>query len=249
MKRDTVADEIAELEKPVNDDRAKRLAILRELPPDMESPSIANIRDKGDGLEGQVAAWLSFLGPSYDPDHIYNPVAVLQTLHQHGWATCPATLVQHDDYRPSPHLGEVADIPDKEGRYTVTDLWPIVPLWVKPEQHGQPEAICYLKAPGGRVFRVAVKLPPVTAPWADRVEYKGGWNFRRGTGRLRRPENWHHIEYQGQVVAQLERHTGAQVDTEQGVSGQIYWEPVAHEQDEFPMTAADILAELLAGTK
>jgi len=253
MKRHTVASELEKLRKPSEDETPRIIAILEQLPPDLDSPTISNLRrpkSAEDTLEPE--AWLSFHGPSYDPDNTFQPVAVLEALERHGWRVLPASLVKWNDYRAHPEMGLADDIPEtKPGNfgsgYKLSEVTIICPAWVVPNQYGKPKFFCYMVAPSGQRFKVMVDVSLPVHVDAKRVQYFGGWHYDRSRGaQLRYPPSWETLEHAGEPVAQREAHSRAYVDTEQGCSGVIYWEPIAHDQDAFPMTASQFLAALLA---
>ena len=237
----TVRDKLAAMEQK-DAERELIISILRELPHGMPAPTVSNVRTSEKPLE--PVAWLSW--QSYDPDKTFDPVDVLLTLNDAGWQTLPATLVQWDDYRPGVEFGLMKDIPDTKGRYKLSDCWPVAPVWITPEQHTGCKAKCFLRSPSGRVFRVAITLPGLACHvWARRKEFRGGWSYERGTARITHPEHWHTLQTeQGESVARLHVKTGAQVDTEQGISAQVYWEPLT-EQDDFPWSACDMLRRIM----
>lgn len=245
---ETVKGAIDRLNEPEADTKAEELRILGLLPDGMFAPTISNVARH----EWEPAAWLSFHGPSYDPDHQFDPVAILRTLDANGWRTIPATLVKLDNYRPSPKPWAQDQTPEEWGcicgkPYRVTGSWPICPLWVMPNTHTGPEACCYMRGPDGNTYYVHISANGLPCHiHARRYEYRGGWNYERGTARLAYPPAWETLEHDGQPIAQRHARSGAQVDTGQGISGQLYWEPIAHEQADFPLSAAGMLSLLFA---
>ena len=235
----TVQDQIKALENPENTEIELKLEILRQLPETIPAPSISNINTKGRWGE---YAHLSFSAPAYDPEKTFDPGAVLAAMEQAGWFVVPATLVQKDDYRPSPEPGTQDDIPEQIGHYTVTATWPICPVWVVPCQFCNPDARCFMRSPDGQVFDVSIDIPKALCGLqCDRREYRGGWNFK-GPAVLRFPEHWRTVA----DIAVLHEKTRAFKDTEHGISGVIYWEPTQHDHAAFPMTASYMLKVLLS---
>jgi hypothetical protein len=220
--------------------------IIAMLPDDLpKAPTISNVHAEAHCLE--PCAWLGFSGPSYDPDNKWNPVAVLESLERAGWKQMPASLCQWDDYRRSPEFGLCEAIPDKKpggfsGRaYELKDVSPIAPLWIKPEQYCQPEATVFMQAPDGRAFHVYIGLGSRhnIGLTAKRLEFRGGWHYARGSAGLRFPKEWHGLEH-----CTISEHTRAWVDTDQGISGVIYFAPHG-EQSAWPLTASAFLASLI----
>lgn len=219
-------------------------SIYAMLPEDIaKGPTISNLRAEPPATEPH--GWLKFSSPSYDPENTWNPVAVLESLERAGWTAVPATLCKWDDYRRSAYPGLSESIPEtKRGSFghtdKLTDSEPIAPLWIEPQQYGRPEAKLFMRAPDGRLFRVLVDIPGVARLEGRRNEYRGGWSYERGSAKVRFPEEWHGHQY-----CTISTHTRAWVDTEQGISGAIYFTP-HDEQEAWPLTASQFLASLLA---
>lgn len=250
MKR-TVSDKLAALEaerERFEQQQAAERAILEALPADLPAPTISNTRCNFFGIPGAHLSW----GAPYFGETGPSGSEILATLEAIGFEPLPATLCRWDDYRPYPEPGAVEDIPEKKRpapawRYTLTDATPIAPLWVIPRQHGHggPDARAYYRH-GGRIYLVKVAAPPTGGVYARRVETRGSWYYERGTARLLIPDAWHAIRIEsGEAVAGISSGSGAWVDTEQGISGAIYFEPYT-EQREFPCTPAELLAILEA---
>lgn len=218
-------------------------SILAMLPDTVKLPTVSNIRETPDAKKW--TAWLSFSAPAYDPDETWNPVQQLRDLEAAGWRALPASLVKKDNYRPAPEIGACDSFEETLGRYRVTFAEPIAPLWITPQQYTPCDVNFYLAAPDGRFFRCSMDVPGLAHLTARRIAPGFGrdWYFMRGTARVIHPESWlvlHEVE--------LERSTrsGAQVDTKQGISGQIYFTPQAHEQENYPYTLSQILEALMA---
>ena len=232
----TISDRLAGLD----DERAKldrRIEAVRRiytaLPGGLDAPTVSNETDAG--------AWISWHRP-YSHDPAYDSSAVLGALEAAGWEPLAATLCRWDDYRPSPEPGHQEDIPDTKHRYTLTDTWPIAPLWIVLNQHTGTEAVSFYRQEG-RVYRVRVPGPSSASITARRKEPRGTWYYEHGTARLLYPESWHGIgPIDGDNVIGIAAQSRAFVDTEQGISGAIYFDPFV---DPFPFTPAQILSWLL----
>lgn len=233
-------------EKRARRERRERFEdrIYAELPPELPNPTISN--ESETAFFGKPGLWLSF---HRDYGEIWSGSWVLSELEKAGFVPIPSTLCKWDNYRPSTEPGQQSDIPEKGkgcfGRpYTLTDSWPLCPLHIRPEQHTGSDAIAYYRSPSGLVVKVLVPAPSGVYLTARRREFPGGWRYESGSARIGFPESWHSINLEsGECVALLES-PRAYVDTEQGISGALYWAPVAHEQNEFPLTPAQMLAIL-----
>jgi hypothetical protein len=229
------AAELAELEK--------REAIYAMLPESIKLPTISNVSD------GPVHAWLSF-SPEYGQDAKAFALSIFTELEKAGAKPLPASLCQWDSYRRSVSVGHVDSIPSEKPGYGFTarpqklnDIDAIAPLWVTPCQYTGVEAKAFYEL-GGKVFKVSVKAPLRTHLSCRREEYPGGWRFY-GPCTIQFPSAWHSIHTpEGESVANISQHTRGYRDTEQGISGDIYWMPLT-EQDAFPLTPAQFLAALL----
>lgn len=239
--------EVAKL-KERREERARKEAledgIIAILPDDLPAaPSVCNEQLTERALE--PVAWLSFSAPSYDPQGTWNPVAILQALERAGWKQSPASLCKWDDYRRSAYPGLSEDIPDEKpgsfGRMDkLTDVAPIAPLWITPCPHTNADCKLFMTAPDGRLFKVLIDLPGIVGIGARRHEYRGGWSYERGSATLRFPPAWHSHPH-----CTVNENSRAYVDTEQGLSGAIYFTP-HDEQSAWPMTASEFLAGLLS---
>lgn len=236
-----VHEDIAELEAPAKSDIESRLGILRMLPPEMVSPTISNLSTRAN----RPRAWLSFSIPSYK-ENMPSPATIVRQLEAAGWTSHPATLVKWGSYRRSPEPGLQDNIPETSASgYTLTDSEPIAPVWVVPCQHCGPGAAFYMVGPDGNVYRVSVDLPRIACTIsAEKKEPRGTWYYVRGTARLHYPEKWLALSHDGEHVAHINAHSQASVDTEQGLSGAIYWEPTVHDQADFPLLASEIIEQL-----
>ncbi len=218
--------------------------IITMLPDDLEnSPTISNVRAAPKDLD--PSAWLSFSAPSYDPGKTWNPLAILQALESAGWKQAPASLCKWGDYRRSAYPGLTDAIPDTKGGSwmgstdKLTDVSPIAPMWIVPCQHTNADAQLFMTAPDGRLFKVSVDVPHLVSIHARRREFRGGWSYERGTAKLQFPEAWHGHEH-----CRINENSRAQVDTDQGISGAVYFSP-HDEQSAWPMSASEFLASLI----
>lgn len=229
------AKELAELEN------RERIAAM--LPDSLSIPTISNITQK----ENQPYAWLSF-SPDYGTDAKAFAISVFVELEKAGFKPMPVSLCKWGNYRRSTSFGTVESIPsEKRGCFgstdKLTDVDAIAPLWVEPCQFTGVEARAYYEK-DGKVFKVSVKAPLRAHLSCRRVENMGGWRFD-GACSVNFPQDWHSIYAEGgDCVANISQHTRGYRDTEQGISGTIYWQPNV-EQSEFPLTPAQFIAQLL----
>lgn len=242
--------ELRERQKRERKEMRAELAIVAALPPGIPRPTISNIQLKDDPRNDGVFAWLSWSIPY---EHQRNGIAwslgVFQALESISAQPVQATLCKWDNYRPSVSPGGQNDHPSEKpdwGHRTkkLTDSWPIAPLWVSPCQHTGNEARCFYRI-DGKIFKVSVDIPLPVRLSCRRVEFPGGWRFD-GPAQLHFPQHWHDIhDKNGQSVAQIDKNTRAFRDTDQGISGAMYWAPTGT-QDDFPMTPAQFLAAIIA---
>lgn len=213
--------------------------ILSALPPELEAPTISNESERA--FFDQAGAWLSFRSYSFDR----KPGAdTLHALELAGFKPMACTFTKWDQYRGHPEPGAAEHIPDEKGRYKLTSTEPIAPLWIVPNQHTGSEAQAFYRSPDGLVLKVCVSTTAPAYLTASRTEFPGGWSYKSGTAKIQFPENWHSLaDVGGEIVAMLAS-PRAYVDTEQGLSGALYWNPVAHEQEDFPLSPAQLLAIL-----
>lgn len=217
------------------------LQIAEMLPESLPAPTISNISKK----PGEPFAWLSF-HPEYGQDAKVFALNVLNTLEQNGAEIVPLTLCRWDDWRRSVAAGLVEEIPaTKPGcfgsTYKLNGAEPIAPLWAEPNQHTKQEVRCFYRI-GGKLFKITVEAPVAVHLSCRRVEYHGGWSFD-GPATVHFPESWRTLSANGEPVAKISPHTKAFRDTEQGISGAIYWSPTT-DQKAFPLTPAAMLAQL-----
>lgn len=220
--------------------RAMRMQVLRDLPGDLPCPTLSNEKG-GRGLV--VNCWVSF-SRGYGED--WHSADVLAALEKAGFTPLPATLAQYGNYRRGVHPGLQGDLPEEYSHSKLGDSEPIAPLWIVPNQHTEPEAFAFYRSPSGMLLKVKVPALAVVRVSAERVKYPGGWRYERGTGKLHYPDGWHSItDEQGQPIAQVSVHSRAYVDTEQGISGAIYFSPFLDHAD-FPLTPAQFYRRLEA---
>lgn len=222
-----------------------RLGILAELPASLPQPTISNESTRA--FFGQPGAWVSF-SSHYERDYPKGS-EILAAIEAAGFVPMAVTLCKWGDYRRTPEPGLQSGIPEVKTwgtrmEYKLTDSEAVAPLWLNPNPFTGTEAHAYYRAPSGMVLKVRVQGPARCNIQARRKEYVGGWYYERGSARLAFPDSWHSVEHEGQPVLNVAKNSGAQVDTEQGISGQLYFTPIAHEQAEFPMSPAMLLAAL-----
>lgn len=197
--------------------------------PDGEIPTVCNF---GKTTPHDVRAWISYHGPSYDPENTYKPVEILKGMEALGWKLIPsASLIKFDTWRRSIEPSALADAqahPHKSG-YKFTDGDSVAPYWVIPNQYTGVEFCAYMIAPDGEVYRVIFKAPLKACISCRRVENFGGWRFD-GEASLSTPPTW-----------PIHNHSDAYKDTEQGISGAVYFHA-----DSAKATASEALESLLA---
>lgn len=245
MTETTVAKTLKEIDTEITEavrTLETRRSILLDLPPGMATPTISNTTDTPGAAEPH--GWLSWRGPLryYGAPEGPSGADMLQALEAAGWQPSPLTLCQYGTWRRSVLPGLADEVPEVRRRDTLKDTTPIAPLWIEPNQHTGPEAHAFYRAPGGRLYRLSVAGPSGAAVYARRKEARGDWHFESGTARPVFPEWWHGAICE---VANIGSHTRAYVDTPQGVSGAIYFEPHT-EQDAFPLTPSQLLRLLEA---
>lgn len=226
-----------------------REAICAQLPDSLPLPTISNIRIH-EGSTEPVYAWLSY-STDYGTDGKAFALSVFSELEKAGAKPMPVSLCKWDDYRRSTYPAAVEDVPDERpgcfGRkYQLADVEPIAPIWVEPNQYTGVDVRAYYEM-SGKVYKVKVKAPLATRLSCRRVEYRGGWRFD-GPATLCFPDAWHAIYSGDECVANISQHSRAYRDTEQGLSGAIYWQPLT-EQSAFPLSPSQFLAQLFTSTK
>lgn len=238
----TRAQELAERHaKELAECQAKE-AIETLLPESLPLPTISNINDK----PGKTRAWLSFHAP-YGTDEKAFALSVFTELEKAGAKIVPLSLCKWDQWRRVVEPGHVDSIPEEKpdgGQRTkkLTDIDPIAPLWVEPNQYTGVEAKCFYEI-NGQLFKIHVKVPLPARLSCHRIENMGGWRFD-GPCSVLFPQGWHSIHTEsGESVANISQHTHGYRDTEQGISGTIYWQPLT-EQESFPLSPAQFLAQL-----
>ena len=224
---------------------AVKISILETLPDSVPEPTISNM--KPDATGDQVFAWLSFHAPSYDPGNTWAPIAVLQALEGAGFVQSPASLCKWGNYRRTTWPALVEDVPEqKAGSFgrpdELTDCDPIAPLWIEPQQHGQCEIRLYMRH-GQRLYRIRLDGGHIATVGARQIRRMGGWHFEPNTATVRFPEDWHSLP-----DATIHQATRGYVDTEQGLSGAIYFAPHGQQCD-WPLKASDFLGQLAALVK
>lgn len=218
----------------------QREEIASLLPATLKLPTISNVKEK--------SAWISF-SPDYGMDAKAFALSVFSELEKSGAKPLPLSLCKWGNYRRSVSPGLTTEIPDeKRGCFgstdKLTDVEPIAPLWIVPCQFTGVEAQAYYSL-NGYTLRVAVKAPLQARLSCHRVEYRGGWRFD-GACSVEFPQAWHALHNdQGECVTHISAHTRGYRDTEQGISGTIYFQPLT-EQESFPLSPAQMLSKLIA---
>jgi hypothetical protein len=218
------------------------IGILETLPSDIMPPSVSNVYAQD---ATTPRAWLSWSGPAYDPDYTYNPVDILRRLESLGWSIIPSTLVRWDDYQPSPEMGLETDIPAVKGRYKQSDLWAIVPMWMEVNRHTAPDVCFFLQSPDGVSYKVSMDIPRIVFVVARRKDYRGGWKWESGSGRVEYPGHWEIISIDSTEMARIAHtHSRARLLGEQDLSARVFWESHGP-QDEWDIPASNLLSYLL----
>ena len=239
----TVADKLASAAAARAEREAKEqleAQILGELPPALPCPGVSNESPRA--FFGKPGAWVSFYR-HYGED--WRSSDVLAQFEAGGFQPLAVTLCKWDNYRMTAEPGAQDELPDTKGRYKLTDSVPLAPLWVVPEQHTGTHSSCYYRSPAGLILKVAVPGPALASIHARRRERPGDWWYESGTGKLHFPQSWHDAlrAEDGQSVATVAAQSRAYVDTQQGLSGAIYFAPHV-EQAAFPLTPSAMLAIL-----
>lgn len=203
--------------------------ILAMLPATKDLPVICNL-SKPSKLDPR--AWICF-HIHYDPDGLYRPVEILKQMEEMGWRMLDeAALVKWDRYRPSMEpcaLSDAANLSHPR-KYSYTDGWSVAPYWLTPNHHTTPEFTCFMTGPDGLTYRVSLEAHLQIAIFARKVQTRfGDWHFERGTARLVYPSTW-----------ATHNKSCAHVDTDQGISGAIYFE-----LDNSKSTVSEVLKSLL----
>jgi len=232
QKPDRLAELKARHEKEIQEMEAKE-TILSLLPECLPLPTVSNITSEG--------AWLSWSAP-YGQNEREFALGVPQALESSGAKPVPLSLVKWDNYRRCVEAGLTDEIPEEQGRKKLTDVEPIAPLWIVPCQFTGVAAECCYEIAGKRYW-VSVKAPLAARLSCRKVENIGGWRFD-GTCTVIFPDKWHAIYSGSECVAHVSQHTRGYRDTEQGISGTVYFQPLT-EQEAFPLSPAQMLAQLL----
>ncbi len=218
-----------------------RRDVLAMLPDTLPRPTISN---EDSSYFGTPAVWLSWRASLYGEQPRVGS-DILAALEASGFAPMAVTACKWDDWRVKAEPGAQEAIPDTKGRYTLKDTTPIAPLWIEPNNHTPPEARTYYQK-DGRIYLVTVPAPSTACLYARRIERLGDWSYESGSARLRYPDEWHAIRQpNGDSVAGISQLSRAYRDTEQGLSGAIYFEPYT-EQEAFPLTPSALLRVLEA---
>lgn len=213
--------------------------ILAALPGNLPAPTISNEDTQFFGAPGAWLSWRASYGDTM------TGAEILAALEADGFAPLPVTVCKWDDYRATPEPGALEAIPETKGRYTLADATIVAPLWIEPNQHTGTEARAYYTK-GGAVYKVTVSGPGGAFLTARRKKTGDSWYYEPGTASVTFPEAWHSLCVDDQPTLGISHLTRAYRDTEQGLSGAIYFELMRHEQTELPLTPAGIL-RLLEG--
>jgi hypothetical protein len=231
----TVKQVMTELLLP-NPDIDLAIEILGELPKEMECPTLSNLR-----TDDRVNGWVSFSHYRPTCEWVYEQLTILSR-----WFILPATLVKWDNYRPSPFSALYDHVPATDGRYHNTDMWPILPYWIRFNNHTPAAELEYfVRTVSGRIIKVTIDLPSFNHFHVRRIEYRGGWRFERGTTKFNTPDHWKVIYYKGVSLAQLSEKSYVCVETENSLSGAYYWMPHI-EQEEVDILPLEFTQILLA---
>lgn len=231
------AAEIAEMEA------IETLAEL--LPEGIKLPTVSNL--KLDAKPGEVAGWLSFRPESYSEDKNVHAQKVLDALEKSGAKPVPACLIKWGNYRRTTFPGLLHEVPETRKSDKLTDSEAIAPLWITPNQHTSVEVRAFYQI-GGKTYKVTVETQLPVFLQCRRVESPGSWRYE-GPCSIRHPQNWHALYVgDGNCVANISAHSRGYRDTEQGLSGEIYFQPNVP-QVEFPLSPSAILAQLIAFQK
>lgn len=217
--------------------------ILSSLPENVPFPTVSNISRMGND---RVRAWLSF-SPEYGQDTRAFALGIFQALEKAGAKPLPVSLCQYGTWRRSVSPGLPDEQPDNRRGDELKDVEPVAPLWVVPCQFTGVEALCFYEI-AGYIYRVAVKAPLAARLSCRKVENFGGWRFD-GACTVAFPDNWHALYSrepgkEGECVAHVSQHTRGYKDTEQGITGVIYFQPLT-EQESFPLSPAQMMEQLL----
>lgn len=237
--RAALADELAKVTSRLD----VQGALLAQLPADLPAPTLSNEHTH---YFGTPAAWLSW--SSWPGAATPGGWTILDAIERAGWQPLPVTLAKWGSWRALPEPGLLDELPETKNRDTLIDVTPIAPLWIEPNQHTGTEARAFYRTPdAGRIVKISVPGPCAARITAQRVEPRGTWYYKHGTARLIFPDAWHAIRTaDGNAVAGIAAQSRAYVDTEQGISGAIYFD-VYTEQSDFPLTPAAILRQLEGG--
>lgn len=219
MANRTVSEYIEQLRQPEPDERARKVAILEQIPGELSAPSIC--------FHDSYAS-LAFRSPAYDPDKSFDPVQHLRRLEGSGWASAGMMLVKWDNYRPSPLPAQDPDTLTHK-RYTLSDWWPAVNLWVEWNGHTQGEARTWMRSPSGDLVQIHIDFPCPHLVHARRQEFRGGWRYV--DGRLAVPERWEMIPFGDEHIAQRHHRTRFECGphySPQSMDASVYWEMIVN---------------------
>ena len=222
--------------------------VLSEIPENMPAPVISNESERAFfGAEGEpiAGAWLSWSRFSHgsDAEAVWRICADLEAA---GWWPCPMSLAAWGQWRPSPAPLPYDDLPKQRPgcsneSLTVSD--PLCAGWLVLSDR-EAEFRTYYRTPGGLLMQVTIELPLPARVRAVRRETLERWHYERGSATLEYPANWDCLGLGGEQVAQAHSRSCAYVETEQSISGVVYWEPMV---DPCPLTPAGMVEALRNG--
>lgn len=242
----TAAEKLHELLKPRE---LNKVAVLKQLPPDMPVSVMSNCRPLGPLNPHNIKksllahAWLSY-------DDGYDGVAILRDLDEDGWRASPCTLAKFGYFREcvQPYtLDTIADnYKSLGGDYRLNEAEIIAPFWVTSNTYCTGGYFrCFMERDGVRLFMVFRMGAAGASVNGNRVEYRGGWHLERPSFNF--PKHWYAIEgHFGEDIAHLASPRIRVDSTRKSISGELYWHPVTvAASEEWPLTADQALAQLI----
>jgi hypothetical protein len=246
----TAREAIEQLTNPKPDDTSQQLTILAQLPADLPAPGMTSLTAEPDG--STACGWLSWSTRAQDG---VEPVEILRVLEGAGWSLSPATLTKWDKWRAHPMPGHIEDQPETEpgcfGRsYTLTDAWEMMPVWVAHSYFGRHQSLhCYMTAPDGMTYKVAVEGSfNAGTMTATRREYRGGWEYERGSARLNTSVAVFALRNsEGEDIAHIAATSYCCLGggwPHQSLDGRTYWEPIVNREQWADLTASSLVQQL-----
>ena len=240
----TAAERIESLRNPEPVNNSLEIEVLEQWPETVAAPScISNLSDTLKPYTGHgVLHWHRTR---------QNPDQILKALEASGWKLAPVSLVRWDRYRPSVYPGSIETLPERNGSYSLTDAWEILPIYVSLDTiYPDPELSVWMKSPQGKVYRVAMRHRlKVARLSASRREYRGGWEYERGTERLHFEDTAFNLEGSepGTHVAQVSACSGCsrKPSTPTSLDGRVFWEPICNREQWETLPASHFVAQLM----